>query len=48
MHGPLGKIGQIRSKLENQLAKFEEDKARPKEMVVACFSNSRGLLPPHA
>jgi hypothetical protein len=37
---PLEEIGQIRSELENQLAKFE-DKATKKEMVVACFSNSK-------
>jgi hypothetical protein len=38
---PLEEIGQIRLELQNQLAKFEEDKARQKEMVVACFSDSR-------
>jgi hypothetical protein len=38
---PLEEIGQIRLELENQLAKFEEDKARQKEMLVACFSDSK-------
>jgi hypothetical protein len=41
---PLEEIGQIRSGLENQLAKFEEDKARQKKMVVACFSDSKSRL----
>jgi hypothetical protein len=34
---PLEEIGQIRLELQNQFAKFEEDK----EMAVACFSDSR-------
>jgi hypothetical protein len=43
---PLEEIGNIRLELQNQFAKFEEDKARKKEMLVACFSNSRGHLEP--
>jgi hypothetical protein len=38
---PLEEIGQIRLELQNQRAKFEEDKDRKKEMVVACFLDSR-------
>jgi hypothetical protein len=34
---PLEEIGQIRLELQNQLEKFEEDKARQKKMLVACF-----------
>jgi hypothetical protein len=44
---PLEEIGQIRFELQNHFAKFEEDKAKQKEMLVACFLDFRGHLEPY-